>query len=68
MDAFSVHKIKQVPYMFNQRVDFFATYNNTKNSKDMATKLKKTYNFPKMCASASINITDGGDYISYYRG
>jgi hypothetical protein len=54
--------------MFRQKTEFFKTYNNTKGAKDMASKLKKTYNFPKMCASASINITDGGDYIEYYRG
>jgi len=54
--------------MFSKRVDFFKTYNNTSKAKDMATKLKKTFNYPKMCASASINVTSGGDYIPYFRG
>ena len=68
MTVESIHVVKQDTYMFDQKINFFASYNNTKNAKDMATKLKKTYNYPKMCASASINITDGGDYIEYYRG
>ena len=54
--------------MFRKRNELFFTYNNTAKAKDMGAKLKETMKFPKMCASKSINITDGSSYVKYYRG
>ena len=68
LDGYKSSKILQDTFMFRKRVDFFKTYNNTAKAKDMAAKLKKTFNYPKMCASTSTNVTAGADYIEYYRG
>ena len=56
--------------MFSRRIGLFLPYNNTAKAKDMAAKLKDTFKLPKMCASASVNLTKDATlgYVEYYRG
>ena len=55
--------------MFSRRTGLFSSYNNTAKAKDMAVNLKESFKTPKMCASASVNLTeDTKGYLPYYRG